>query len=29
MYMDGKNDFSEIKKIEVYDGDEDLELDLL
>ncbi|MCA3087159.1 MAG: hypothetical protein ING65_12745 [Rhodocyclaceae bacterium] len=29
MYMDGKNDFSELRKNELYDGDVDLELDLL
>jgi hypothetical protein len=29
MYMDGKNDFSEVRKSELYDGDIDLELDLL
>jgi hypothetical protein len=29
MYMDGKNDFSELRKNELYEGDVDLELDLL
>ncbi len=29
MYMDGKNDFSELRKNELYDGDVELELDLL
>ncbi|MCA3087158.1 MAG: hypothetical protein ING65_12740 [Rhodocyclaceae bacterium] len=29
MYMDGKNDFSELRKSELYNGDEDLALDLL
>jgi hypothetical protein len=29
MYMDGKNDFSELRKNELYEGDMDLELDLL